>query len=376
MHTNLKKGLRRAAGLFTLTATAAALVLGFLAQPVAAKPVEGQLLQSRDWGSDVHIKGENHAIQTALFTLQLQDKSQLTMYCIDLKTDAQSGTTYVEDKWSNYPGEGKFKAQPEKVNWILHNSYPSVNLALLQDLAGIDTLSKKDAIAGTQAAIWYFSNGGELTDDNNAVVKALYTFLTGPANIGIKSEPKASLTIDPDTATGKAGDKIGPFTVTSNATSVPLQFTGDGGATLVDENDNVVTTATNGSKLYVKVPADAKDGQATIDATVNTTVETGRLFLGKNHKKTQTLITAKTTQTKVSDSVCAKWTATPVTPTTPVPSTPVQTTPVAHTPSQPTLPVTGAQAGLFAVLGVVLVGGGAALFITTRRRKNAAKAAS
>lgn len=377
MHIQLKRGVRN---LVTLTAGIAVLLLGFLATPASADAVTGTLTDKFTYGVSVKITGEDHEIPTTLFTLKLSDGSEVQAYCIDFTVDAKINAKYIEDDWKNYPNAStKFKAQPDKVNWILHNSYPHHSLTELQVASGIVGLSEKQAIAGTQSAIWHFSNGTNLADGNDAKVADLYNYLIGPKNVGLTAEPQAALNITPENATGQAGSDIGPFTVNTTAPSVNLQFNADSGAKLVNQQGNEVTTASNGDKLSVRVPAGAQAGNATIKAHASTTVETGRLFRGDN-VKTQTLITAKTTKTVCEDQVTASWQPGPATPSSVPPSTPPvtpsapHTTPVAH--AGPSLPVTGAQAGLIGGIGAVLIGGGVAMYVVTRRRKSATKASS
>jgi TQXA domain-containing protein/LPXTG-motif cell wall-anchored protein len=381
-----------------LAAALTALALVGQAAPASAAGATGRVdTENTTDGTNVRIDGKK--LSTSLIPINLDDETTVQTYCIDFATAAKHNARMIEDDWAKYPNpNASFKAKPEKVNWILHNSYPNVAVEKLAEAGEIDRLTEKDAIAGTQLAIWHFSNDtrpdGSGNDDE---VIAVYEYLTGEKNTGLTAEPAPSLAITPDSAAGAPGGKLGPFTVETTASEVVLKFEGEHGAALVDANGAPVTTASNGTKLFVAVPAGAPAGKATIEAKVSADIETGRLFRG-DKVVTQTLITTTTTRVKVKDSVEATWTM-PTPPTgTPSPS-PSESTPsptaspspsksatpspsaspsetVAPT-SVPTpgggggLPVTGAASGLIAGIGLLLLAGGGALFYFARRRKAA-----
>ncbi|WP_163504834.1 thioester domain-containing protein [Fodinicola acaciae] len=348
-------------------------MIGFAANPVQAdEGVTGKFLGSGTSGGNVYLNGGDKAY-TALLQIKLDKGEVLNTYCIDQKTHTQSGAPMVEDDWSTYPEDNKFKTQPEKVNWILQNSYPHVSdLAALAKAAGIDSLKTSEAIAGTQAAIWHFSNGVELDAKKNKpnVVK-LYDYLTGAKNTGIKVQPAPSLQITPDKATGESGDKIGPFTVKTSESSVPLTVDSKTkGVTLVDKNGKVVKSAANGGKVYLKVPANADAGTATITGALKEAdIQTGRLFRGTK-VKTQTLIVATTTKAKAEKSVEASWKKGTQPSESPSASTPAPSTPAPSTsPAGGSLPVTGTNVALFAGVGAVLLLIGGGLFLVARKRR-------
>ena len=189
-------------------------------QGAATNGMEVNVVQKSDHRS--------HPVPTTLIGLRVDgtDKSIQT-YCVELKVNTKDGADMVEVPWENYPDKNSpFSANADKVNWILQNSFPTVQPAdLAKKVAVLDgkTVTKEEAIAATQAAIWHYSDDADL-DENKpvsdrapaeaaGVVKALYTYLTGPANVGIKNEPRPSLQLSPSELTGKAGDKIGPFTL-------------------------------------------------------------------------------------------------------------------------------------------------------------------
>src|SRR5690606_15563627 len=210
----------------------------------------------------------------------------------------------------NYPGKGDFDSG--KVNWILQNSFPKVDAVKLAEASGVEGLTEEQAVAGTQAAIWHFSNGVEFTDQGNEEnVFALYTYLVEKADGEDVAEPDASLTIAPESAEGKAGETIGEFTVTTSADSVPLTLDAPEGVELVDvETGEAVETASNGDVFGFKVPEGTEAGEASVSGTVSATVDVGRLFKGvEGQPATQTLITADGKTTEVTAGAKVSWTA-------------------------------------------------------------------
>ncbi|WP_017570585.1 thioester domain-containing protein, partial [Nocardiopsis halotolerans] len=293
--------LPRTAARTGLAATAAAFLAFGLAAPAAAddtvETYEGsaraQYVGNAESGTDVTVNGQT--IGTTLFNLKLEDGTVLTTYCIDFETSIRSGAWYLEDDWANYPGKGEFAA-PAKVHWILQNSYPSVSTQELGAAAGVDGLSEQDALAATQAAIWYFSNEVHLEEDNSDDVKAVYTHLVENAEeLPQTAEPAPALSITPGQASGSAGETVGEFLIETNGSDVPVDLSAPEGVELVDiESGEPVTTVNSGDTVGFSVPADAAPGEASFSLTTSATVETGRLFQGEDeNRETQTLITAQ-----------------------------------------------------------------------------------
>lgn len=75
---------------------------------------------------------------------------------------------YAADTWAAVP-HLQTRAHESEVDWILRNSYPALSTVTLSarlreagfDL-GVRNITEHEAIAGTQAAIWYLTNGLEL----------------------------------------------------------------------------------------------------------------------------------------------------------------------------------------------------------------------
>ncbi|MDS1272011.1 thioester domain-containing protein [Lipingzhangella sp. LS1_29] len=385
--------------LSAVAASSAALLAFGLAAPAAADPVHGEYNGQADSGPRVHMEGGN-TYGTSLFTLELEDGSKLSTYCIDADTDIRTSAQYVEGDWADYPGKGEF-AKPGKVHWILQNSHPNVELDELAAESGVDDLNERDAIAGTQAAIWYYSNDTALdTDDrrNSDEVTAVYEYLVEDADeLESGGEPNASLSFDPKEASGHAGEIIGEFTVDTNAEEISPQLDGPEGVEIVDLDGNAVDSLADGDTFGLNVPEDAEPGEATVSAQTSAEARTGRLFQGIEDQdfETQTLIVAQSETVEAESSVEVSWEKAPDDDETPPPDddeTPPpedDKTPPPDEEKPPAddkkpengdegdqaddqLPVTGAQLGGLIAAAVVALGGGAAALFLARKRRSAA----
>ncbi|ASU86384.1 TQXA domain-containing protein [Nocardiopsis gilva YIM 90087] len=389
---------RRGRALTTVaaTATAALLAFGVAASPALANAARGTYVGNAVNGPHLYFEGTHQSVRPSLFNLKLEGGETLQTYCIDYETQIIGGAKYEENEWANYPGKGDF-ADPAKVHWILQNSYPTVGVQAVAEKSGVAGLTKEQAVAGTQAAIWHFSNGTKLDESNprnDASAIALYEYLV--KNAKAIEQPEPTLTITPKSVEGKAGETIGEFKVETSAESLELDLTAPDGVELVDlETGKPVEKVADGGSFGVKVPEDAKPGEATVSASTTAEVKAGRLFKGvEGQKATQTLITAKSSEISVTDEVAVKWaeadkdkpTPTPTpsdkpgekpspTPTPDDSESPSPTPDDKETPapkpddSKPSLPVTGAALTGLVAAGVAAVGaGGGAIYLSRKRR--------
>ncbi|AUY49534.1 Cys-Gln thioester bond-forming surface protein [Streptomyces sp. CB01881] len=275
------------------------------------------VLQPKMVSEEVIVDGQG--VQGGLFTLKTEN-GEIQTYCIDFghPVNTNAGVKYQESDWKSSSLGGKDKAPAAaKIRWILENSYPQVtDLVKLAKDAGVQgELTKEDAAAGTQAAIWKFS------DDKNAVptdpqAKQLRDYLVSDKNKGIAAEPKPSLSLTPDAVAGKPGNKLGPFTVNSSASEVKLSVAGDAAdkVKLVDKDGKPVTGLTGpiakDTQVFLDVPAGTPDGAATVTANADTVVPSGRVFLSKGYtaaEHSQTMILAGSTKLSVKDAAKAAW---------------------------------------------------------------------
>ncbi|MFF0447529.1 Cys-Gln thioester bond-forming surface protein [Streptomyces sp. NPDC004609] len=258
-------------------------------------------------GSKIYWKGEEEpqTMNAGVFEMTVDGGGKLKTYCIDIYNPTVDDAKYQETPWEQTSLNSNENAG--RILWILKNSYPEVDdLTALAAKAGTGPLTEKTAAAGTQVAIWRFSDDVKVTaDDENA--EKLATYLE--KNAAKLQEPKASLTLDPNAVSGKPGSRLGPVTVQTNASSASLALSADaiaGGVKLVDEAGKPVTSGANGSKVFFDVPAGAADGTATLTAQATTSVPVGRAF-APAVGKSQTMILAGSSESTVTANATASW---------------------------------------------------------------------
>ncbi|MET7417767.1 thioester domain-containing protein [Dactylosporangium sp. NPDC005555] len=280
-------------------------------------------------------------------------------YCIDFARDI-THTAYVEAAWSKNENSSPTEAELGQVQWVLTHAYPTVGAEALLAAAkgtkpeGISAeLLNKLVYAGTQSAVWTITdpdlfalratNDGfntGTTAEQYAVIVAVSEYLV-KASKNPAADPQPKLEINPNTLSGEAGKKIGPFTVVSGGGTATLTATG---GKLVDANGKDVTELPNGGKFWVVAEA---AGTVSIDAKGSGSVPIGRMFVtSKDPNKTQKLILAGVAGTKLE-----------------------ATATVTVTPPVPHLPQTGVKLTGAITAGVLLVAGGVALLLVVRRRR-------
>ena len=358
-------------------------------------------------GADVFLEGKGDKLDTSLIGLQIDNtQTKVQSYCVELPTPLKGGHGLKEVAWDKHPNPTtKFKENADKISWILQHTYPLIKAEALGKEVGKD-VSEEEAIGATQAAIWHYSDGANLDKGKvkNADVVAVYDYLTGSKNEGIKEQPTPTLAIEPADRTGKTGDLIGPFTVTTTAGEVVLKADLPAGVTLADKDGNTLSSPKEGTlavkdagvktkEFFVKVPEGTPDGKASFSVEANAELTQGRLFVSSNDNlQTQSLIVAFPAKVDLKATGTASW-AKGEAPSTP-PSTTTEETPPSTTESAPssteatptttTQPVpaggssgetgglasTGASIFVPLVIGIVLVGGGAGALLVMRRRKS------
>jgi TQXA domain-containing protein len=326
-----------------LLAVATALLV---AAPPALAATSGEYVGGVD-GESVRIGGHPNPIPTSLLRLKLDtDGQELLTYCVDLDVTARLGARMIEAPWSAYPDKAEtFVAQPDKVLWVLHHSYPHITLADLSNAAGVE-LSERQAIAGTQAAIWHFSNDAILDADNPEAVGRLYKYLTDEAlNTGIAEQPPVSLSLTPELVENvEAGQKAGAFMVNSTADDVQLTVEGPDGVEIVNGVGDIQPfdkDIFSVNEFWLSPPSGDVAGEATVRATAQATVEVGRLFVGEDENNpTQSAIAASSIETAATAEARANWIAGPLSP--PSSSTTTTTTTTTTTSSKPAASTTAA----------------------------------
>nr|WP_229815937.1 Cys-Gln thioester bond-forming surface protein [Streptomyces lucensis] len=254
----------------------------------------------------IHADGEDQRVTAGLFEMSVDGGGALQTYCVDLHNPTQRDAHYRETAWSATSLAANKDAG--RIRWILQNSYPQVNdLAELARRAGAGTLTEQDAAAGTQVAIWRYSDGAKV-DAVDPQAEKLADYLE--KNARNSGEPQASLTLDPPAVSGRPGDLLGPVTVHTNAGTVAVAPPADAatdGVRITDRTGKVLTTARNGSRLYFDVPEDAADGTAQLTVQASTTVPVGRAFVSDSRSQTQIL--AGSSESTVSATATASWAA-------------------------------------------------------------------
>ncbi|MFI2611632.1 Cys-Gln thioester bond-forming surface protein [Kitasatospora sp. NPDC018619] len=301
----LTTSLALGGGLF---AAGAAVAAGAPASGVTAE-VQNEML-----GEKIDVDGRT--VDGGLFTLKTAAGEKLRTYCIDFDNPVylDSGAKYHEADWAS--SSLNSNANAPKIRWILDNSYPQAGLASLATAIHVDSLSEADAAAGTQAAIWKFSDNKNAVPRNEKA-KKLRDYLVGDSNKGVAAEPKPSLTLTPDSVSGKSGGKLGPFLLNTSANEVKLTVTGDAAdkVKLLDKDNKQVNGSLTGpigkdTPLYLDVPAGTPDGKAAINATAEATVLSGRVFMSgvdSRGRHSQTMILAGSTKVNVAGGAKATW---------------------------------------------------------------------
>jgi TQXA domain-containing protein/LPXTG-motif cell wall-anchored protein len=256
----------------------------------------------------LHTDEGDQEISAGLFEMSVEGGGTLQTYCVDIQNPTQKDAKYHETPWSGTSLGANDDAG--RIRWILQNSYPQVNdLAALARRAGIDSgLSEQDAAAGTQVAIWRYSDGADVEAADPQAEK-LADHLE--KNARDAAEPGASLTLDPSALSGHPGELLGPVTVHTNADSVTVAPPADAetsGVRIVGKDGEDVTTARDGSELFLAVPEDADDGSTEVTLQASTTVPVGRAFASESRSQTQIL--AGSSASTVSATASATWAAT------------------------------------------------------------------
>ncbi|MGW8358968.1 Cys-Gln thioester bond-forming surface protein [Streptomyces wedmorensis] len=239
-----------------------------------------------------------------LFEMKVDNGGKLQTYCIDFRTGAIEDNKYKEVGWDqsslhNNPDAGK-------ILWILENSYPNVSIAGLAEKTKVEGLTEETAAAATQAAIWHFSDKVDATPTDSHGQKLTAYLLEKAETV---KEPKASLSLSPASVSGKAGDRLGPIKVDTNASEAVLSMIpgAPAGVGVVDKDGKAVTKAKNGDEVYVDVPAGTADGTADVKAEATTKVPLGRAFVTAEKRKSQTMILAGSSDSTVTAQASVTW---------------------------------------------------------------------
>lgn len=257
----------------------------------------------------LHAEGDDgrpkdQPLDAGLFEMNVDGGGKLMTYCVDIGDPVQDEAKYLETPWAQTTLGGNRNAG--KILWILDHSYPQVDdLAALAGAARTGTLTPETAAAGTQVAIWRLSDHADV-DASDPGAERLAAWLG--RNARTLAEPRASLSLGPTAVSGTAGERVGPVTVSTGAGSVAVVPPADAAATgvkITDKDGTPVTTARNGTRLYVETPAGSDAGTARFGVQATTSVPVGRAFSGVN--KSQTQILAGSSESTVSATATGTW---------------------------------------------------------------------
>ncbi|MEG3628704.1 TQXA domain-containing protein [Streptomyces poriticola] len=253
----------------------------------------------------IHGDAGDQEVSAGLFEMSVEGGGTLQTYCVDIHNPTQKDARYRETSWSGT--SLGVNEDAGRIRWILQNSYPQVNdLAALAKKAGVSGgLTEQDAAAGTQVAIWRYSDDADV-EAVDPQAERLADYLHQHArDLG---EPRASLTLDPPAVSGRPGALLGPVTVHTDArrvTVTPPADSATSGVRIVDQDGQAVTSAADGSRIYFDVPEDAPAGTAALTVQASTTVPVGRAFAAESRSQTQIL--AGSSESTVSAVASATW---------------------------------------------------------------------
>jgi Domain of unknown function (DUF5979)/Thioester domain len=186
--------------------------------------------------------------------------NSISLFCINIRTDTYIGNGYVLGTWD--------EASVTNVGYVaqLLNKYPP-------------SPSESDAMAAAvQAAIWYFSDNFLVDPANTSLHAAVASIVSAVQAAGPLPAPEApSLTITPPTDSGPQTSLIGPYTVTSSATTTVTatgaeMFSDASGTTQIMNG----ATVPSGQKIWLKYTGDA---EGVLQATADATVPSGNVYL-------------------------------------------------------------------------------------------------
>ncbi|TDQ53628.1 thioester domain-containing protein [Actinorugispora endophytica] len=294
-----------------LAALAAAVLVGWAVPlPAAAEAASvARVDRAGTPGEDIHF-GTGESAATTLFDLRVDDDATVRAYCVDVSESVDHQAAYAETGWTDRTAA----RDPGRVNWIVRNSYPALPLERVAADSGVPGLRAEQAIAGTQAAIWHFTNGVDLAaegpgDRNSPQARTLYEhLLDGAADV---AEPSPALAIGPAEVVGEASAALGPLTVrTTSEQPVRLTVNGVEGVALVDELGDPVSEARDGDQVLLSVPAGTGTGTATVYAHAEeAAVRTGRVYTGRDGVQTQPLVAAEPATASLTVSAKVNWNA-------------------------------------------------------------------
>ncbi|GAA1685178.1 thioester domain-containing protein [Glycomyces endophyticus] len=250
-----------------------------------AEPITG--VPSAEPGLELRgrLDGERFDVWANLLGLTPDGSEETyTVYCIDIRTPLDTESPYAEGDW-----EESGVANLESVRWVLFNGYPNIGAADLIEASGgevnpdwTDAETAEVAYAGTQAAVWHFTDDWELLTDNpvkggndgedEAVLKVYEHLTEDTGRVPDPSEFVVDLEGEEDA--GYEDGRFGPYTVRSNAGPVALEAEG---GRLEQANGDPVESLEDGDEFWIVLEEDSSE--ITVTGTAAYDLPVGRVFL-------------------------------------------------------------------------------------------------
>lgn len=324
--------------------------------------------------------GQSKHYQAGMLDMMVDGSPELG-YCIDFTDGTSTTTPLPEEEWDEVD-----VANRDIVGRIL-NSYHPVGVGPEgYELEGDDA----QKAAGTQAAIWHYTNGFVLDEPGDPSLGDAYegiyaNYLKILAAVDAGALPAiggpVTLSIEGDTdVDAVAGQLVGPFTVKTSVASVEL--VPGTGTTLHNEDGSAFEgPASDGDTFWL---TSSGAGTASVSA-VAAGVQSGVRAFTHPHKQDMAFVVATPVEvpasievtfgtppptTVTSTTVPETTTTVPVTPQTSVEVT--TTTPVVPQGTGGGLPATGAQTALFVAVALVLLAAGIGFGVVSKRAKSRA----
>jgi TQXA domain-containing protein/LPXTG-motif cell wall-anchored protein len=272
----------------TPLAAAAAFLAVFAGAPAHAEepePVTGDVVTAPGLELRGELGEDRYDVWANVIGLKPHGSEEtLVVYCIDIRTPLDTESPYAEGDW-----EESGVANLESVRWVLFNGYPNVGAEALIEGSGAevnpdwtDAEIAEVAYAGTQAAVWHFTDDWDLLQDNpvkggnngeDEAVLAVYRHLT--EDTGRVPDP-SEFTVDlegEESSTYEDG-RFGPYTIRSNAG--PVELTATGGR-LETEGGDPAATLEDGEEFWIVL--DEGTSEITVSGTAAYDLPVGRVFL-------------------------------------------------------------------------------------------------
>jgi TQXA domain-containing protein len=330
--------------------------------------------------------------ETALYRLLVDGAASVPAYGAALGDGVDVGAAYDETAWT---APAAPTPDPGPLTWIVRNSYPRLDLDRLRAESGVPGLTEEAAIAGTQAAVWHYTDGTDLAaagGGNAPEVRALYDHLVAGAVVHGAATAPPTLSVTPERVEGAdPAGPIGPLTVrTTAAGPVAVSVRGAPGVRLTDAEGAEVTRVADGAEFELRVDPSVPEGVATVYASAeDAAVAPGLLFTGRDGVQTRPLVTAGSAVAEATVAVTVDWSAAAPSPPpaaeapSPSPAAPTESPSArpepAATPSAAAgtdgrrpeggLAFTGTWAGGLLAIGAGLLAVGAAAMYAGRRRR-------